>query len=85
MHARFVRWYATCDALATMRRNGVEESDAIKASGWSTRKMPSKTIKYRMYDSAARLHYLLQLKSAKPETLADIETLIKTTESILYR
>lgn len=85
MHARFVRWHAICDALATMRRNGVEEDDAIRVSGWTPRKMPSKTIKYRMYDSAARLHSLLELPDDRPHSMDEITVLIKTAEKILYR
>lgn len=85
MHGRFTRWHATCDALATMRRNGVEEDDAIRVSGWSPRKMPSKTIKHRMYDSAARLHMLLDLPGDRPHTLDEIALLIKTAKKMLYR
>lgn len=84
MYGRFTRWHAMCDAMATMQRNGVDEDEAIKVTGWSPRKMPSKTIKYRMYDSAARLHELLELQEPKPETIDEVAALIKLADKMLH-
>lgn len=85
MHGRFTRWHAICDAVTTMQRAGMTEDEAIRVAGWSPRKMPSKTIKYRMYDSAARLHSLLELPDDRPHSMDEITVLIKTAEKILYR